>query len=121
MHRSKVGLIASSLMSRLVMVERQRELNPLIILRLKRRGAPEHHDQQQRSRRTRRCLALSGGECEGVKCFYFGGGELDRRLGSSLLRHSYLSHKYGEEADEKEKDADLMMHSVAMQDGYIKK
>ena len=47
--------------------------------------------------------------------------ELGRRLGSSLLRHSYLSHKYGEEADEKEKDADLMMHSVAMQDGYIKK
>ena len=58
---------------------------------------------------------------EVVKCFYFGGGELDRRLGSSLLRHSYLSHKYGEEANEKEKDADLMMHSVAMQDGYIKK
>ena len=47
--------------------------------------------------------------------------ELGRRLGSSLLRHSYLSHKYGEDAIEKEKDADLMMHSVAMQDGYIKK
>ena len=32
-----------------------------------------------------------------------------------------IGHKYGEEANEKEKDADLMMHSVAMQDGYIKK
>jgi len=45
---------------------------------------------------------------------------LGKRLGSSLLRHSYLSHKYSKTTEEKEKDADLMMHSVAMQDGYIK-
>ena len=45
---------------------------------------------------------------------------LQKRLGSSLLRHSYLSHKYANDTQEKEKDADLMMHSVAMQDGYIK-
>jgi hypothetical protein len=45
---------------------------------------------------------------------------LQKRLGSSLLRHSYLSHKYSKTTQEKEKDADLMMHSVAMQDGYIK-
>ena len=45
---------------------------------------------------------------------------LGKRLGSSLLRHSYLSHKYSKTSEEKEKDADLMMHSVAMQDGYIK-
>ena len=45
---------------------------------------------------------------------------LQKRLGSSLLRHSYLSHKYADETQEKQKDADLMMHSVAMQDGYIK-
>jgi hypothetical protein len=41
-------------------------------------------------------------------------------LGSSLLRHSYLSHKYADVAEEKKKDADLMMHSVAMAEGYIK-
>jgi hypothetical protein len=46
--------------------------------------------------------------------------EIGKRLGSSLLRHIYLSSKYGDEVSEKEKDADLMMHSLAMQDGYIK-
>ena len=45
---------------------------------------------------------------------------LDKRLGSSLLRHSYLSHKYAGVTEEKKKDADLMMHSVGMQSGYIK-
>ena len=45
---------------------------------------------------------------------------LGKSLGSSLLRHSYLSDKYAETNEEKQKDADLMMHSVAMQDGYIK-
>jgi len=45
---------------------------------------------------------------------------LGKRLGSSLLRHSYLSHKYSKTTQEKEKDADLMLHSVATQDGYIK-
>jgi hypothetical protein len=45
---------------------------------------------------------------------------LQRRLGSSLLRHSYLSHKYKDTLDEKKEDADLMMHSVAMQEGYVK-
>jgi len=44
----------------------------------------------------------------------------DKRLGSSLLRHSYLSHKYADVAEEKKKDADLMMHSVEMAEGYIK-
>jgi hypothetical protein len=33
---------------------------------------------------------------------------LQRRLGSSLLRHSYLSHKYKDTLDEKKEDADLM-------------
>ena len=46
---------------------------------------------------------------------------LKRRLGSSLLRHSYLSHKYADVTEEKQKDADLMLHSVAMAEGYIKK
>ncbi len=40
---------------------------------------------------------------------------LGKNLGSSLLRHRYLSHKYPkEQAEEKKKDADLMMHSEAM-------
>ena len=43
-----------------------------------------------------------------------------KRLGSSLLRHIYLSSKYAEEVSSKAKDAELMMHSLAMQDGYIK-
>ena len=43
-----------------------------------------------------------------------------KRLGSSLLRHIYLSSKYGDEVAEKAKDAELLMHSLAMQDGYIK-
>ena len=47
--------------------------------------------------------------------------EVGRTLGSSLLRHSYLSHKYGKVDEDKKKDADMMMHSVAMQDNYIKK
>lgn len=46
--------------------------------------------------------------------------ELGRTLGSSLLRHSYLSHKYQGVNEEKEKDADMMMHSVATQNDYIK-
>ena len=46
--------------------------------------------------------------------------QLGRSLGSSLLRHSYLSDKYTETNEEKKKDAEMMMHSVDMQDGYIK-
>ena len=45
---------------------------------------------------------------------------LGKSLGSSLLRHSYLSDKYKDINEEKQKDADLMGHSVEMQDGYIK-
>ena len=43
-----------------------------------------------------------------------------KRLGSSLLRHSYLTHKYGEDQKQKEKDADIMGHSLQMQNDYIK-
>ena len=41
-------------------------------------------------------------------------------FGSSILRHSYLSHKYAEVSQEKEKDAELMGHSVATQGDYVK-
>ena len=46
--------------------------------------------------------------------------EKGKTLGSSILRHSYLSHKYHGAAQEKEKDAALMMHSVETQGDYIK-
>ena len=45
---------------------------------------------------------------------------LQKSLGSSLLRHSYLSHKYKDINDEKQKDADMMGHSVEMQSDYVK-
>jgi integrase len=41
-------------------------------------------------------------------------------FGSSLLRHSYLSHKYAKVDADKEKDADIMGHSLQMQSDYVK-
>jgi hypothetical protein len=49
--------------------------------------------------------------------------ELGRKLGSSLLRHSYLSHKYAADIaknKEKQKDAEVMMHSLQTQSEYVK-
>ena len=46
--------------------------------------------------------------------------ERGKPFGSSILRHSYLSHKYKEVSQEKEKDAELMGHSVATQGDYVK-
>lgn len=43
-----------------------------------------------------------------------------KKLGSSLLRHIYLSHKYGDVNKEQEEDAKNMGHSVSMQKDYIK-
>ena len=43
-----------------------------------------------------------------------------KALGSSILRHSYLSHKYQGVDEEKKKDAALMMHSVETQGDYVK-
>ena len=39
--------------------------------------------------------------------------EVGKSLGSSLLRHSYLSYWYADVNGEKKKDAEMMMHSVA--------
>ena len=49
-----------------------------------------------------------------------GNEQRGKPFGSSILRHSYLSHKYAEVRQEKEKDADLMGHSVATQADYVK-
>lgn len=44
-----------------------------------------------------------------------------KRVGSSMLRHIYLSSKYADIKDEQQRDADAMGHSVAEQQGvYVK-
>ena len=47
---------------------------------------------------------------------------LNKKISSSMLRHIYLTDKYGDKAKEQEEDAKLMSHSVDMQQGvYVKK
>jgi integrase len=43
-----------------------------------------------------------------------------RKIGSSMLRHIYLSYKYGNITDEMKKDADFMAHNTQTQKDYIK-
>ena len=45
----------------------------------------------------------------------------DKNLGSSLIRHIYLSNKYQDVVEEQKKDAKAMAHSVSMQQDYVKK
>jgi len=45
----------------------------------------------------------------------------DKAIGSSMIRHIYLSNKYGEIQDEKKKDSVAMSHSIQTQNDYIKK
>lgn len=45
----------------------------------------------------------------------------DKSIGSSMLRHIFLTDKYGKTLDEQEKDASDMAHSKSMQKDYIKK
>jgi len=44
-----------------------------------------------------------------------------KAIGSSMLRHIYLTGKYGDVLEEQKKDASDMAHSEAMQKDYIKK
>lgn len=44
-----------------------------------------------------------------------------KNIGSSMLRHMYLSHKYGDELEEMKKDATEMSHGLTQQKDYIKK
>jgi hypothetical protein len=44
-----------------------------------------------------------------------------KNVGSSLLRHSFLSGKYGDSLDEMKKDSEMMAHSTQQQKEYIKK
>jgi hypothetical protein len=43
-----------------------------------------------------------------------------KNVGSSLLRHIYLSSKYGTVLEEQAKDSEAMAHSVAQQKDYIR-
>jgi integrase len=43
-----------------------------------------------------------------------------KKIGSSMLRHSYLSSKYGNVMKEMEDDAEAMGHTTGVQRGYIK-
>ena len=45
----------------------------------------------------------------------------DKRIGSSMLRHIFLSSKYGNTLEEMKKDSDAMGHSLGVQKNYIKK
>lgn len=45
----------------------------------------------------------------------------DKKIGSSLLRHIFLSDKYGDIVEEQKEDAEAMAHSLTMQKDYIKK
>jgi hypothetical protein len=45
---------------------------------------------------------------------------LKKKLGSNMIRHSYLSHKYADNVEEMKKDAETMGHSVETQKKYIK-
>jgi hypothetical protein len=44
----------------------------------------------------------------------------NKNVSSSMLRHIYLSNKYGDTLKEQQKDAELMSHSVQTQKDYIK-
>lgn len=45
----------------------------------------------------------------------------DKKIGSSMLRHIYLSSKYGDVLKEQKNDSKLMSHSMLTQKDYIKK
>jgi integrase len=45
---------------------------------------------------------------------------MGKKVGASMLRHIYLSHKYGKVMKDQEQDAEFMAHSVAMQKDYVK-
>lgn len=44
-----------------------------------------------------------------------------KRVGSSMLRHIYLTHRYGDKMDEMRDDADKMAHSLSQQKEYVLK
>ena len=53
---------------------------------------------------------------QGISSTHFNG----KKIGSSLLRHMYLSEKYGHNVQDKATDSYIMGHSLGMQNDYIK-
>lgn len=45
---------------------------------------------------------------------------MGKKVGASMLRHIYLSHKYGKIMKDQQEDAEFMAHSVSMQKDYVK-
>jgi integrase len=45
---------------------------------------------------------------------------MGKKVGASMLRHIYLSNKYGKVIKDQQDDAEFMAHSVAMQKDYVK-
>ena len=45
---------------------------------------------------------------------------LGKKIGSNMIRHSYLSDKYADSVEEMKKDSEIMGHSVETQKKYIK-
>jgi integrase len=43
-----------------------------------------------------------------------------KKIGSSMLRHIYLSFKYGNVLEQQKKDSELMSHNIQTQKDYIK-
>ena len=46
---------------------------------------------------------------------------LGKKVGSNMLRHSYLSHKYADTTEEMKKDSNIMGHSVEVQQKFYVK
>jgi hypothetical protein len=44
-----------------------------------------------------------------------------KKVGASMLRHIYLSNKYGKVLNEQEADANFMSHGTRMQNEYVMK
>ena len=45
---------------------------------------------------------------------------MGKKIGSNMIRHSYLSNKYADNIEEMKKDSEIMGHSVETQKKYIK-
>jgi len=63
----------------------------------------------------------SGGHMKAVNSMtYLLADALGKPAGSNMLRHSYLTHKYGGVSEEMTEDAEAMAHSVGTQATYIR-
>ena len=71
--------------------------------------SPTHIDQPMNTNGVTRTLQRISAE-------HFDG----KKIGSSLIRHMYLSEKYGKNVLDKAEDSYIMGHSLSMQNDYVK-